>query len=82
MKPTYALATFQLSGEFNSSLREWEEKPQADLTFINFHSIGKGIANSMTDKEAEQLDHFEAREMIIVELANTCKNKIQSTSRR
>ena len=23
-------------------------------------SVGKGIANSMTDKEAEQLDHFEA----------------------
>jgi hypothetical protein len=32
----FALAMFQLAGKFESALREWEVKPTADQTFVNF----------------------------------------------
>ena len=36
LRLAFALATFQLSGEFESALHEWEVKPKVDLTFANF----------------------------------------------
>jgi hypothetical protein len=36
LRLAFALATFQLSGEFESALCEWEVKPTTDQTFANF----------------------------------------------
>ena len=69
----FALATFQASGEFESALCEWEVKPKADQTFVNFcvfmqkefgkhHKQNKtGIANSVTDNDIEQIEQLEAQ---------------------
>ncbi len=85
----FALAMFQLSGEFESALREWEVKPTVDQTFANFRvftqkefskhhkqnkttakSVGFGIANSVTDKDIEQIEQLEAQALMIAELAS------------
>ncbi len=36
LRLAFALATFQSEGEFESALREWEVKPTADQTIVNF----------------------------------------------
>ncbi len=37
LRLAFALATFQASGEFEQpALRDWEAKPKADQTFVNF----------------------------------------------
>ncbi len=36
LRLAFALATFQLAGEFESALREWDVKPKLDQTFANF----------------------------------------------
>ena len=99
-KPTlqlaFALSTFQASGEFEPALREWEAKPKADQTFVNFRvfvrkefgkhtkqnkttakSVGHGIANSITDKEIEQIEQLEAQALFIAELANSMQEQSQ-----
>jgi len=90
----FALSTFQSSGEFEPALREWETKPNADQTFVNFgvfvqkefgkhnkqnkttaKSVGHGIANSITDKEVEQIEPFEAQALFVAELANSMQEQ-------
>ena len=36
LRLAFALAAFQASGEFEPALRDWEAKPKADQTFVNF----------------------------------------------
>jgi hypothetical protein len=36
LRLAFALATFQASGEFEPALHNWEAKPKADQTFVNF----------------------------------------------
>jgi hypothetical protein len=36
LRLAFALSTFQSSGKFEPALREWETKPKADQTFLNF----------------------------------------------
>ncbi len=90
------LLPFQSSGEFEPAIREWEAKPKADQTFVNFRvfvqkefgkhnkqtnttakSVGHGIANSITDKEVEQIEQFEVQALFVAELANSMHEKSQ-----
>ena len=36
LRLAFALATFHASGEYEPALRDWEAKPTADQTFVNF----------------------------------------------
>ena len=96
LRLAFALATFQASGEFEPALRDWEAKPKADQTFVNFRvfiqkefgkqhkqnkttakSVGYGIANSITDKEVEQIEQLEAQALFVAELANSMQEQSQ-----
>jgi len=96
LRLAFALATFQASGEFEPALRDWEAKPTADQTFVNFRvfiqkefgkqhkqnkttakSVGYGIANSITDKEVEQIEQLEAQALFVAELANSMQEQSQ-----
>ena len=96
LRLAFALSTFQSSGEFEPALREWETKPRADQTFVNFRvfvqkefgkhnkqnkttakSVGHGIANSITDKEIEQIEQLEAQALFVAELANSMQEQSQ-----
>jgi hypothetical protein len=101
LRLAFALATFQASGEFEPALCNWEAKPKANQTFVNFRvfiqkefrkqhkqnkttakSVGYGIANSITDKEVEQIKQLEAQALFVAELATACKSKARSNSRK
>jgi hypothetical protein len=92
----FALATFQLAGEFKSALREWDVKPKLDQTFANFrifmqkefrkhHKQNKttarlvryGIANSITKKEVEKIEHLKAQALMIAEIVNNMQEQSQ-----
>ncbi len=96
LRLAFALATFQASGKFEPALRDWEAKPKADQTFVNFRvfiqkefgkqhkqnkttakSVGYGIANSITDKEVEQIEQLEAQALFVAELANSMQEQSQ-----
>jgi len=89
----FALSTFQSSGEFDPALCEWDTKPNADQTFVNFRvfvqkefgkhnkqnkttakSAGHAIANSITDKEVEQIEQA----LFVAELANSMQEQSQN----
>ncbi len=40
-------------------------------------SVGYGIANSITDKTADQMDHLEAQALMIAKLANSMQEQSQ-----
>ena len=40
-------------------------------------SVGYGIANSITDKEVEQIEHLEAQALFVAELANSMQEQSQ-----
>lgn len=86
---SYAVATFQTSGQFDAPLREWDARPLADKTFTKFRrfiqneftqqvkknrttagSVGKGIANKVTEEPEQRLSDAEAQAMVIAEVAN------------
>ena len=82
LRLSYAVSTYQTSGQFDAAMREWHAKLSADKTFPNFRvyiqieftkmvkrnrSTGKGIANKATE---EKISDAEAQAMVIVEVAN------------
>jgi hypothetical protein len=96
LRLAFGLATFQKSGEFEASLRTWEEKSARQKTFANFRvfiqkefakhykqnkstakSVGHGIANNVTDEQANQIDTLEAQAMIMAEVANSIAEQNQ-----
>ncbi len=96
LRLAFAFATFQLAGDFEPALREWEVKPAADQIFANFRIfmqkefskhrkqnkttaklVGYGIANSITNKEVDQIEQLEAQALMIAELANIIQEQSQ-----
>ena len=89
LRLAFILATVEGSGEYESSLREWNAKSATVKTFSNFRvyfqsefakkvkhnktsaqSVGRGISNTITDREADQVDEVEAAAIAIAEVAN------------
>ena len=60
LRLAFALSTFQASGEFEPALREWETKPKADQTFVNFRVFVQkefGKHNKQNKTTAKSVGH-------------------------
>jgi len=71
LRLAFALSTFQASGEFEPALREWETKPKADQTFVNFRMFVQtefGEHNKQNKTTAKSVGHGIANSITVKEV--------------
>ena len=67
MQFSFALSTFQLSGEFEPALHKWEAKPKPDQKFVNFRVFVQkefGKHNKQNKTTAKSVGHGIANSII------------------
>jgi DNA repair exonuclease SbcCD ATPase subunit len=86
LRLSYAVSTYQTSGQFDAAMREWHAKPLADKTFSNFRvyiqleytkmvkrnrSTAGSVGKGIVNVVTEdKLSDAEAQAMVIAEVAN------------
>jgi hypothetical protein len=86
LRLSYAVSTYQTSGQFDGAMREWHAKLSADKTFPNFRvyiqteftkmvkrnrSTTGSVGNGIANKATEEkISDAEAQAMVIAEVAN------------
>jgi hypothetical protein len=86
LRLSYAVSTYQISGQFDAAMREWHAKAAADKTFPRFRvyiqneyteqvkrnrSIAGSVKNGIANKATEEsFSDAEAQAMVIAEVAN------------
>jgi hypothetical protein len=87
----HALATFQSAGDFEPALRKWADQTFANFRIFMQKEFGKhhkqnkttaklvgyGIANSITDKEVDQIEQLEVQALMIAKLVNNMQEQSQ-----
>ena len=94
LRLSYAVSTYQISGQFDAAMREWHAKTAADKTFPRFRvyiqneytkqvkrnrSTAGSVKKGITNKATEEnFSDAEAQAMVITEVASVLKHRMQN----